>query len=98
MIESPKDQSERLQNFVKRTAQELRAVYDAISNKLSKTEADSSYLGKTDQAESAKTADLASSVAWENVIGKPTVRRLKYGDIQDRDTSKPTYGIEIGGE
>ena len=97
MIESPKDQSERLHNFVKRAAQELRAVHDALGSKVSQTVADTLYLGKTGKAESAKTADsakTASAVAWENVTGKPISECASYGETRDRDSTKPTYGLE----
>ena len=93
MIESPENQSERLQNFVKRTAREIRAVYDALDKKVSQTETDSLYLGKTDKAESAKTADSAKAVSWENVTGKPS-ECTNYGATRDRDSTKPTYGLK----
>ena len=42
-----------------------------LSPYLTKTEASSTYLGKTQKAVAASTADRANAVAWNNVSGKP---------------------------
>lgn len=46
---------------------------DASTTYLNKTDASNTYLGKTAKAQSAKVADSANSVAWNNVSGKPAI-------------------------
>lgn len=47
---------------------------------LSKTDASDNYLGKTSKAQSAKVADSANSVAWDNVSDKPAIPNMwSYG-------------------
>jgi hypothetical protein len=50
----------------------MRAIYNTVKTKMTKAEADKAYLGKTAKAESAKTADTATAVAWTGVTGRPT--------------------------
>ena len=45
---------------------------EALPGGLTQTKADTLYLGKTAKAESAKTADTATAVAWTGVTGRPT--------------------------
>ena len=53
---------------------------DASTTYLNKTDASNTYLGKTAKAQSAKVADSAKSVAWNNVSGKPTIPNMwSYG-------------------
>lgn len=53
---------------------------DASTTYLNKTDASNTYLGKTSKAQSAKVADSANSVAWDNVSGKPTIPNMwSYG-------------------
>nr|DAI76091.1 MAG TPA: hypothetical protein [Caudoviricetes sp.] len=69
---SPANTSEQLQNLCWRLAVEMRAIYNTVKTKMTKAEADKAYLGKTAKAESAKTADTATAVAWTGVTGRPT--------------------------
>ena len=56
---TPANLSEQLVNLGWRLATEMRALYNTVKTKVSKTDADAAYLGKTAKAESAKTADVA---------------------------------------
>lgn len=52
---------------------QITGLDNALSQKLSKTQAETTYLGKTEKAQSAKVADSANSVSWSNVSGKPSI-------------------------
>lgn len=53
---------------------------DASTTYLNKTDASNTYLGKTSKAQSAKVADSANSVAWDNVSDKPAIPNMwSYG-------------------
>ena len=60
MIPNPKSLTEQLLNLSERLAVEMRALFKTVDTKL----------GKTEKAESAKTAD---NVSWEGVTGKPNL-------------------------
>lgn len=60
MIPNPKSLTEQLLNLSERLAVEMRALFKTVDTKL----------GKTEKAESAKTAD---SVSWGGVTGKPNL-------------------------
>ena len=66
MIPNPKSLTEQLLNLSERLAVEMRALFKTVDTKL----------GKTEKAESAKTAD---SVSWEGVTGKPNL-----ADVNER--------------
>ena len=68
MIENPKTFFEQFQNFIEESGLQLKKFKSNLSNYFTKAEAIDTFLGKTDKAESAKTAD---SVSWEGVTGKP---------------------------
>ena len=68
---SPSSMTEQLQNLCWRLATEMRALYNTVALKLTKSDADSYYLGKTDKAASATTADSATKATQDgngNVI------------------------------
>ena len=62
---TPANLSEQLVNLVWRLATEMRALYNTVKTKVSKTDADAAYLGKTAKAESAKTADVATKATQD---------------------------------
>ena len=68
MITNPKTFFEQFQNFIEESGLQLKKFKSNLSNYFTKSEAIDTFLGKTDKAESAKTAD---SVSWEGVTGKP---------------------------
>lgn len=59
MIESPKTFFEQFQNFIEESGLQLKKFKSNLSNYFTKSEAIDTFLGKTDQAESAKKADEA---------------------------------------
>lgn len=70
MITNPKTFFEQFQNFIEESGLQLKKFKSNLSNYFTKAEAIDTFLGKTDKAESAKTAD---SVSWEGVTGKPVL-------------------------
>lgn len=62
---TPANLSEQLVNLVWRLATEMRALYNTVKTKVSKTDADAAYLGKTAKAVSAKTADVATKATQD---------------------------------
>lgn len=62
---TPANLSEQLVNLGWRLATEMRALHNTVNTKVSKTDADAAYLGKTAKAESAKTADVATKATQD---------------------------------
>lgn len=62
---TPANLSEQLVNLGWRLATEMRALYNTVKTKISKTDADAAYLGKTAKAASAKTADVATKATQD---------------------------------
>lgn len=62
---TPANLSEQLVNLGWRLATEMRALYNTVKTKVSKTDADAAYLGKTAKAASAKTADVATKATQD---------------------------------
>ena len=61
MIQNPKTFFEQIQNFIEESGLQLKKFKSNLSNYFTKAEAIDTFLGKTDQAESAKKADTATS-------------------------------------
>ena len=61
MITNPKTFFEQFQNFIEESGLQLKKFKSNLSNYFTKTEAIDTFLGKTDKAESAKTADTATA-------------------------------------
>ena len=61
MIQNPKTFFEQFQNFIEESGLQLKKFKSNLSNYFTKSEAIDTFLGKTDQAESAKKADTATS-------------------------------------
>ena len=59
MIQNPKTFFEQFQNFIEESGLQLKKFKSNLSNYFTKSEAIDTFLGKTDQAESAKKADEA---------------------------------------
>lgn len=61
MITNPKTFFEQFQNFIEESGLQLKKFKSSLSNYFTKSEAIDTFLGKTDKAESAKTADTATA-------------------------------------
>lgn len=59
MVQNPKTFFEQFQNFIEESGLQLKKFKSNLSNYFTKSEAIDTFLGKTDQAESAKKADEA---------------------------------------
>lgn len=71
MITNPKTFFEQFQNFIEESGLQLKKFKSNLSNYFTKSEAIDTFLGKTDQAESAKKADEATKATQDakgNVI------------------------------
>lgn len=71
MITNPKTFFEQFQNFIEESGLQLKKFKSNLSNYFTKSEAIDTFLGKTDQAESAKKADTATKATQDasgNVI------------------------------
>lgn len=87
---NPKKLSEQLQNLCWRLATEMRAMYNTISTKLSKADADGYYLGKTAKAASATTADSATKATQDakgNVIDQTYAKNASLPSVMKGATA-----------
>ena len=66
MITNPKTFFEQFQNFIEESGLQLKKFKSNLSNYFTKAEAIDTFLGKTDQAESAKTADTATKATQDS--------------------------------
>lgn len=66
MITNPKTFFEQFQNFIEESGLQLKNFKSNLSNYFTKSEAIDTFLGKTDQAESAKKADEATKATQDS--------------------------------
>ncbi len=87
---SPANLSEQTQNLCWRLATEMRALYNTLKTKLSKSDADGYYLGKTAKAASATKADTATKATQDakgNVIDQTYAKNSAIPTVMKGATS-----------
>lgn len=87
---SPANLTEQLQNLCWRLAVEMRALYNTVKTKMTKAEADDTYLGKTAKAASATKADTATKASQDakgNVIDQTYAKNSSIPSVMKGATS-----------
>ena len=87
---SPANLTEQLQNLCWRLAVEMRALYNTVKTKMTKAEADDTYLGKSAKAASATKADTATKASQDakgNVIDQTYAKNSSIPTVMKGATS-----------
>lgn len=93
MITNPKTFFEQFQNFIEESGLQLKKFKSSLSNYFTKSEAIDTFLGKTDQAESAKKADTATKATQDasgNVISSTYLTKANASSTYLTKTGKAT--------